>query len=97
MKEVRWRGPLWVTLQNGMRRQFCGPYDALDFLENEWPSHGPLHARAVRACREALRHAEYVSSARNCFMAACVEASFLCTEAGNLQSRAGSKLMGRYR
>jgi hypothetical protein len=27
MREVSWRTPLWVTLQNGMKRQFCGPYD----------------------------------------------------------------------
>ncbi|WP_072642858.1 DUF982 domain-containing protein [Sinorhizobium americanum] len=97
MREVPWRRPLWVTLQNGMRRQFCGLYDALDFLENEWPSHGPLHARAVGACRAALHHPEYASSARNCFMAACVEASFACSEAGNLRSRAETKMVSRYR
>ncbi|MBL3685243.1 DUF982 domain-containing protein (plasmid) [Sinorhizobium meliloti] len=40
MKELRWRVSVSVTLQNGTTRQFCGPYDALDFLENEWPNHG---------------------------------------------------------
>lgn len=47
MREVPWRVPLSVTLQNGMNRQFCGVYDALDFLENEWPMHGKHQARAV--------------------------------------------------
>lgn len=42
MKQVLWRVPLSVTLQNGMPRRFCGPYDALDFLEHEWPCHGKV-------------------------------------------------------
>ncbi|WOS66753.1 DUF982 domain-containing protein [Sinorhizobium fredii] len=80
-----------------MKRQFCGPYDALDFLENEWPNHGVQHARAVQACREALHHPAYASSARNCFRAACSEASFACSEAGNPGSRIEPKLVSRHK
>lgn len=97
MKEVSWRIPLWVTLQNGMRRQFCGPYDALDFLEHEWPSHGAQQARAIAACRAALHHSEYANSARNSFMAACIEASLACSEAVNFHSRVRFKGASRHR
>lgn len=86
MREVRWRIPLWVTLQNGMRRQFCGPYDTLDFLENEWPNHLVQHAQAVAACREALLHPEYANAARNCFRAACIEAALACSGPADLDS-----------
>ena len=82
MKEALWRAPLSVTLQNGMKRRFCGPYDALDFLENEWPRHGTQQVRAVRACRAALHHPQYSDWARNSFIAACIEASFACSYLG---------------
>ncbi|WP_234851759.1 DUF982 domain-containing protein [Sinorhizobium meliloti] len=63
-----------------MNRQFCGVYDALDVLENEWPMHGKHQAQAVRACRAALRHPRYADWARNSFIAACIEASFACSD-----------------
>ncbi|MDX0439358.1 DUF982 domain-containing protein [Sinorhizobium medicae] len=63
-----------------MNRQFCGVYDALDFLENEWPMHGKHQAQAARACRAALRHPRYADWARNAFIAACPEASFACSD-----------------
>lgn len=79
MKELRWRVSVSVTLQNGTTRQFCGPYDALDFLENEWPNHGAQRGRAISACRAALRHPDYSESARVFFIAACIEASLACS------------------
>lgn len=79
MKEVPLRVPLSVTLQNGMMRQFCGPYDALGFLENEWPNHGAQRGRGISACRAALRHPDYSESARISFIAACIEASLACS------------------
>ncbi|RVK26067.1 DUF982 domain-containing protein [Sinorhizobium meliloti] len=54
MKQVLWRVPLSITRQNGMSHRFCGPYDALDFLEPEWPSQGKWQRRALRDCRAAL-------------------------------------------
>lgn len=78
MKDVPWRKPVRVTFHNGMIRQFRNAYDALDFLEYEWPAHGPRHARAVQACREALQHPHFSEAARNFFVAACIEASLAC-------------------
>lgn len=95
MKNVPWRMPLWVTLQNGMRRQFCSVYDALDFLEYEWPVHGPRHARAVQACRQALQYPQYSEAARNCFVAACIEASLAFSEMANCGCRADSTVVSR--
>ncbi|PND18106.1 hypothetical protein CN934_29735 [Ensifer sp. MMN_5] len=81
MKQVLWRVPLSVTLQNGMPRRFCGPYDALDFLEHEWPSHGKWRHRAVRDCRAALSELLDAEAARASFTAACIEASMACRDA----------------
>ena len=51
----RWTDPVRVHLQSGLTREFSCIYDALDFLENEWPTRdGALYARAIRLCREAL-------------------------------------------
>ncbi|MGN7734458.1 DUF982 domain-containing protein [Rhizobiales bacterium] len=97
MKEAPWRIPLWVMLQNGMPRRFCGPYDALDFLENEWPSHGVQQARAIEACRAALRHSEYTNSAKNSFVAACIEASLECSDAVKFGFRFSYKGASRHR
>ncbi|WP_080578802.1 DUF982 domain-containing protein [Sinorhizobium fredii] len=80
MKEAPWRVPPSVTLQNGMKRRFSGPYDALDFLVYEWPRHSTQQVRAVRACRAALHHPRYSDWARNSFIAACIEASFASSD-----------------
>ncbi|MBP2238808.1 hypothetical protein J2Z31_005349 [Sinorhizobium kostiense] len=81
MKEALWRVPLSVTLQNGMPRLFRGPYDALDFLEYEWPSHGKWHHRAIRDCRAALSGIVAAEVARASFAAACAEASLSLSDA----------------
>lgn len=81
MKETLWRVPLSVTLQNGMLRLFRGPYDAVDFLEHEWPSHGKWHHRAVRDCRAALSGIVAAEIARASFAAACAEASLAISDA----------------
>ncbi|PDT39454.1 MULTISPECIES: DUF982 domain-containing protein [Sinorhizobium] len=75
MKEIPWRIALSVRLQNGIERRFCGPYDALDFLENEWPNHGRRYYQAVRDCRAALSRLQTAEVARLSFIDACIEAS----------------------
>ncbi|WP_077068236.1 DUF982 domain-containing protein [Ensifer aridi] len=80
MKEPLWHVPLSVTLQNGMPRRFRGPYEALDFLENEWPSHGKWCRRATRDCRAALSGILSAEIARDSFVAACGEASLGCRD-----------------
>lgn len=80
MKEALWHVPLAVTLQNGMPRRFCGAYEALDFLENEWPGQGKWCRRATRDCRAALSGILSAEVARNSFVAACGEASLGCSD-----------------
>jgi hypothetical protein len=80
MKEILWRVPLSVTLQNGMSRRFTGPYDALDFLEFEWPCHGKRFHRAVRDCRAALSGTLSAEISRASFTTACAEASLACSD-----------------
>lgn len=35
--DLKWDEPVVVRLHCGLERRFIGPYEALDFLENEWP------------------------------------------------------------
>ncbi len=75
LNDVPWNRPVTIRLQCGLERTFTGVYDALDFLENEWPlRHGERHDRAVKACRRALNGIVPAVIAREAFMAACLEA-----------------------
>ncbi|MDK4743566.1 DUF982 domain-containing protein [Rhizobium sp. CNPSo 3464] len=75
LNDVPWDRPVTIRLQCGLDRTFAGVYDALDFLENEWPlRHGERHERAVKTCRGALNGAVPAVIAREAFMAACLEA-----------------------
>lgn len=70
-----WSVPLVVQLQNGTEHIFQGPYDALDFLENEWPlRHGQKYNNAILSCRGALNRMTPLAIAREDFVAACLEA-----------------------
>ncbi|TGU11718.1 DUF982 domain-containing protein, partial [bacterium M00.F.Ca.ET.156.01.1.1] len=58
-------------------------YDALDFLENEWPlRRGERYKRAVQKCRAALSRLEAAEVAREAFISACLEASMPLVMAG---------------
>ncbi len=75
LADVPWSVPLVVHLRNGIAHIFQGPYDALDFLENEWPlRHGQKYDRAIRSCRGALNKSTPLAIAREDFVAACLEA-----------------------
>lgn len=75
LNDVPWTRPVTIRLQCGLERTFTGVYDALDFLENEWPlRHGERHERAVKTCRRALNGVVPAVIAREAFMAACLEA-----------------------
>lgn len=55
LNDVPWTRPVTIRLQCGLERTFTGVYDALDFLENEWPlRNGERHERAVKNCRGAI-------------------------------------------
>lgn len=73
--DVYWAVPLRVIMQNGLPRTFEGIYETLDFLEEEWPfKGGEAHWRAIRECRSALDRQALAVTAREAFLAACVEA-----------------------
>ncbi|MEZ2224605.1 DUF982 domain-containing protein [Rhizobium sp. RCC_161_2] len=75
LNDVVWTRPVTIRLQCGLERTFTGVYDALDFLENEWPlRHGERHERAVKTCSGALNGFVPAVIARDAFMAACLEA-----------------------
>ena len=75
LNDVQWTRPVTIRLQCGLEKTFAGIYDALDFLENEWPlRHGERHHRAVKTCRAALNGVVPAFVAREAFMAACLEA-----------------------
>lgn len=69
--------PFIVKMHGGLEHKFLNAYDALDFLENEWPMRaGPFYEAAVRACRETLAGTGSVMAARAALVAACFEAGF---------------------
>lgn len=73
-----WRQPLFVSFQNGIKRRFSDCYEALDFLEHEWPiRRGSAYAAAIDACRSALGRRLSTEIARDAFVLACQEASLL--------------------
>ncbi|WP_173515475.1 DUF982 domain-containing protein [Ensifer sesbaniae] len=75
LPEIPWAVPLSVRLQSGSNRIFASVYDALDFLEHEWPiRHGQGYKRAVMTCRGALNHSVPAAAAREAFIGACFEA-----------------------
>jgi hypothetical protein len=67
--------PVTARLQSGLEHTFHNAYDALDFLENEWPSRrGELWRRAVRKCRAAVDSSGPSDIAQEAFVSACLEA-----------------------
>jgi hypothetical protein len=74
-RDVAWPIPLKVRLQNGLNRRFSSVYEALDFLESEWPlKKGERHDRAISLCHRALKGMTPPAAAREEFVAACLEA-----------------------
>ncbi len=84
-RDVLWIHPLKVTLRSGLERTFVSVYEALDFLENEWPlKHGKRHDRAVSCCKGALNRMTPATVAREAFIAACLEAGMAAVVAAPL-------------
>lgn len=81
-----WRAPVNVRLQCGLERTFLSVYDALDFLENEWPlRRGDRYERDLRKSRAALRRLVPGEVARESFIAACFEAGMPMVMAGPIR------------
>ena len=73
--EMPFARPFVVRMQCGLDRVFLNVYDALDFLENEWPMRsGDCYERALTLCREALAGLRSSRTARAALLAACREA-----------------------
>jgi|EndMetStandDraft_4_1072995.scaffolds.fasta_scaffold162798_2 hypothetical protein len=73
--DIPWHQPITVQLQNGTERRFTGAYDALDFLENEWPVRKGRHYESAKSlCRAALMRSIATEVAREAFIASCLEA-----------------------
>ncbi|MBD9650191.1 DUF982 domain-containing protein [Ensifer sp. NPDC090286] len=86
-RELPWGVPLSVRLQSGAERLFSTVFDALDFLENEWPvRNGQTYKAAVDSCREALNGRAPASVAREAFVGACIEAGMTPTPVGVFSS-----------
>jgi hypothetical protein len=78
--DIPWHQPITVKLQNGVERRFTGAYDALDFLENEWPVRRGWHYdNAIRLCRAALARSMSTEVAKEAFVSACLEAALAWT------------------
>ena len=74
-----WQEPVEIRLQSGLTRTFREAFDALYFLEEEWPTrHGVAYERARRWCRLAIETDEAANVARKTFVAAARQAGMLC-------------------
>lgn len=72
--DLPWTVPLTVRFPDGTDNIFRGPYDALDFLENEWPCRrGQKYDRAIMLCGASLDNEAPIALAREAFIAACLE------------------------
>jgi hypothetical protein len=84
--DIPWQQPVSVKLQNGSTRLFRGAYDALDFLENEWPVRkGHHYQNTISLCRSALNRSISTEVAREAFLASCLEAGMAWNISGICQ------------
>ncbi|PYB72550.1 MULTISPECIES: DUF982 domain-containing protein [Rhizobium] len=86
--DFTWNRPVELELPCGLTRRFQNAYDALDFLDAEWPTRrGPAYEQAIRLCRNALRDLHAAELARAAFIAAAEEAGMrLATDPDRLVS-----------
>lgn len=86
--DFTWTVPVELELPCGLTRRFLNAYDALDFLDAEWPTRrGSAYERALRLCRNALRGPRAADLARSAFIAAADEAGMSqCSNPQNLVS-----------
>lgn len=87
-----WADPVELNLQSGLKRKFREPYDALYFLEEEWPTRsGVAYERARRWCRLAIETDEAGAVARKAFIAAARHAGILADGQGTGQESTGGQ------
>ncbi|WP_165351057.1 DUF982 domain-containing protein [Ciceribacter ferrooxidans] len=84
---ITWCKPVIIRLPSGLTRRFDGPYEAKDFLENEWPLRRGRHRdNASRQCEAALKRIGSAEIAREAFIAAAIEAD--CYDTGEIAAAA---------
>lgn len=80
-RDAYWRHPVEIVMHSGLQRMFRHPYDALDFLQAEWPTRkGKAYRRALLWCAEALKMQDVAGLARRAFITAAREAGLLLRE-----------------
>ncbi|WP_244616192.1 DUF982 domain-containing protein [Rhizobium sp. RU20A] len=85
MHYIAWFRPVTLKLHSGIRHDVRSPYDALDFLNAEWPvRRGNHYAAARERCRNALTDPRETEAAREAMIAAALEAGVLCTETNRM-------------
>lgn len=86
--DFTWAVPVELELHSGLTRRFCNAYDALDFLDAEWPTRkGVAYDRAIRLCKNALRSTRAAELARAGLLAAAEEAGIQqCADTSRLVS-----------
>ncbi|MFE0359683.1 DUF982 domain-containing protein [Streptomyces nigra] len=73
--DMSWSPPVLLRVQRDTELVFDGPLEAINFLENEWPSdRGHEYDRAVVLCIASLDDCVPLVAAREAFVAACIEA-----------------------
>ena len=66
-----WNKPVHIVMQSGLARSFRHPYDALDFLEYEWPVRRcAAREQAVKWCARALEAKRFTALSRSAFQLA---------------------------
>lgn len=82
-----------IRLQSGLTRTFREAFDALYFLEEEWPTrHGAAYERARRWCRLAIEADEAADAARKAFIAAARQAGMLCEPTPPSVDKGGARI-----
>ncbi len=89
MHYITWFRPVTLKLHCGIRHEVRSPYDALDFLEAEWPMRrGHHYAAALDRCRNALTEPRETEAAREAMIGAAIEAGLLWVESPAASTKA---------
>ncbi|WP_374191448.1 DUF982 domain-containing protein [Rhizobium rhizogenes] len=73
-----WNAPVCVPIDDRFAWSVGGPEDAIHFLSMRWSSNkGTSYMRAKEKCLAAISHRIAVESAREAFVAACLDAHLI--------------------
>lgn len=76
--DIKWIAPMKIGRQHGAATSVEGPMQALEVLNDHWPTSGGKHHQlALRECALACKHLGRAEASREAFMAAALEAGVL--------------------